>query len=140
MREKEIILKGIPASSGQAKGEVCVVLSETDFPKFKKGQILVTTMTNPIYTPLIAMAAAIITDLGGTLSHAAIVSREMGIPAVVGTKKATKILKNGDSIFIDGSEGFVLKELKRKSRSITQKNKEEFLDRNNSTYKRKKMF
>lgn len=107
IKKGDIILKGNPASQGKAEGKVCIVLNEKDFIKFKKGNILVTSITNPIFTPLIGMASAVVTDLGGSLSHAAIVSREMGIPAVVGTKEATKKLKDGDLAAVDGSKGII---------------------------------
>lgn len=100
-------LKGIPASSGKVKGKVKIVLSENDFSKFKPGMILVTKSTNPVWTPLIAIAKGVITDLGGSLSHAAIVSREFGIPAVVGTQKATGLLKDNQEVEIRGEEGLI---------------------------------
>ena len=100
-------LKGIPASSGKVKGEVKIVLSGDDFSKFKPGMILVTKTTNPDWTPLISIARGIVTDFGGSLCHAAIISREMGIPCVVGTNKATKVLKDGDLVEMSGEEGIV---------------------------------
>ncbi len=77
--------------------------------KFTKGNILVTTMTRPDFVPLIKNAAAIVTDEGGITCHAAIVSRELGIPCVIGTKKATKILKSGDKIEINLKDGVIKK-------------------------------
>ena len=102
------ILKGIPASSGVLKGEAKVILKEEEFSRFKPGDILVTRSTNPIWTPLIAIAGGVITDLGGALSHAAIVSREYGIPAIVGTQKATQVIKSGQTVTIDGKKGRVV--------------------------------
>jgi pyruvate,water dikinase len=84
-------------------------LKPSENPKVKNGDILVTTMTNPLFVPAIQKAAAIVTDVGGLLSHAAIVSREFGIPCIVGTKKATKILNDGDEIIVDGTKGEVYK-------------------------------
>jgi pyruvate,water dikinase len=101
-------LKGIPASSGKIKGKVKIILSENDFSKFKPGMILVTRATNPAWTPLIAIAKGVITELGGSLCHAAIVSREFGIPAIVGTKEATKVLKDNQEVEINGEKGLVI--------------------------------
>lgn len=101
------ILKGIPASTGKVRGKVRVILSPKDFSKFEAGEILVTRSTNPEWTPLLAVAKAIVTDTGGALCHTAIVSREYGIPAVVGTQNANQILKDGQIIEVDGSRGLV---------------------------------
>lgn len=100
-------IRGIAASSGKVKGEVKVVFSEQDFTRFKPGMVLVTRATNPAWTPLIAIAKAVVTDLGGSLSHAAIVSREFGIPCVVGTRTATEVLKDGDEVEVDAEKGVV---------------------------------
>ena len=83
------------------KGKVSKVFNDTDLRKFKEGDILVTPMTTPKYMDIIKKAKAIITDEGGVLSHAAIISRELKVPCVVGCKKATKVLKNGDLIEIN---------------------------------------
>ncbi len=100
-------LKGIPASSGKTKGKVKIILKEKDFNQFKPGMILVTRTTNPDWTPLIAIAKGVITELGGSLCHAAIVSREFGIPAIVGTKNVIKTLKDNQKVEIDGEKGIV---------------------------------
>lgn len=76
----------------------------------KKREILVTEMTNPLYLPALERAAAIITDVGGLLCHAAITAREMKIPCIVNTKKATKILKNGEKIIINAIKGEIYEE------------------------------
>lgn len=102
------IINGTPASQGQAEGKVCLVLTEKDFSKFKRGNVLVAKYTDPMYTPLILMASAVVTDIGTNLCHAAIVSREAGVPAVVATGNATKMLKDGDSISVDGSSGEIV--------------------------------
>ena len=107
MPKQEIILKGIPASAGIAKGKARIILDPFDNSKMKKGDILVTEMTNPLFLPAIQKAKAIITDVGGLLCHAAIVSRELGIPCVVGTKRATKILKDNQKIKVDGEKGTI---------------------------------
>lgn len=101
------ILKGIGASRGIARGKVKVVLDPKDVSKVKDGEILVTVMTNPLFTTAMAKARAIVTDVGGLLCHAAIVSRELGIPCVVGTEKATKVLKDGMEVIVDGSKGVI---------------------------------
>ncbi len=101
------ILRGLGASPGIAAGVVKIVHSLDDLPKVKEGDVLVTTMTNPDMVPAMKRAAAIVTDQGGMTSHAAIVSRELGIPAVVGTKEATKKLKEGMVVTVDGRRGLV---------------------------------
>lgn len=102
-------LTGRPASMGKAKGIVRIINKVEDFNKFKKGEILVTSMTRPEFVPIMEKAAAIVTDEGGITCHAAIVSREFGIPCIVGTEIATKVLKNGDVVEIDANEGIVKK-------------------------------
>jgi len=99
------VLTGIPASPGIGVGMVCILKSPSEIAKVKKGDILVAPMTSPDYVPAMKKAAAIITNEGGMTSHAAIVSREMGTPAVVGTKDATKTLKDGDLVTVDGKNG-----------------------------------
>ncbi len=107
--EGEIIVKGETASSGMATGPVKIVLSMQDLDKVQKGDILVTTMTTPDMVPAMQRAAAIITDEGGLTSHAAIVSREMGTPCIVGTENATKVLKDGEIVTVDATHGVVYK-------------------------------
>ncbi|MBS3138468.1 hypothetical protein J4207_02055 [Candidatus Woesearchaeota archaeon] len=92
------ILKGTMASQGSCKGRVCVVRDETDFLKVKTGDVLVTPMTDPRFVPLLKKVVGIITDFGGVTCHAAIIARELGIPCVVGTGSATKVLKDGDVV------------------------------------------
>lgn len=108
MSEK-IILKGIPASSGKTQGKVRILLGPEDADKMNDGDILVAPETTPEYTLAILKASAIVTDHGGILSHPAIVAREMGIPGIVGTEKATQILKDGMAVTVDGDNGYVLK-------------------------------
>lgn len=105
----EVILTGLAASPGVASGSVKLVLDMKDLVKVKKGDILVTQMTNPDMVVTMQRAVAIITDEGGATSHAAIVSREMGIPCVTGTEKATQMLKDGMIVSVDGTNGRVLK-------------------------------
>lgn len=98
-------LKGIGASYGIAQGKVRVILNPKNIDKLKEGEILVTKFTNPLFTPAILKASAIVTDTGGKLSHGAIIARELGKPCIVGTEKATKVFKNGMKIIVDGERG-----------------------------------
>ncbi|NPA47254.1 MAG: phosphoenolpyruvate synthase, partial [Thermococci archaeon] len=107
--EMEVILKGLGASPGVGAGKVVIILDVRDIDKVKEGDVLVTTMTNPDMVPAMKRASAIITDEGGRTCHAAIVGRELGIPTVVGTKEATKKLKDGMLVTVDGTRGVVYK-------------------------------
>ncbi|MBI3384589.1 phosphoenolpyruvate synthase [Candidatus Gottesmanbacteria bacterium] len=101
------VLRGQPASPGIGTGPAKVIFSAKELHKIVPGDILVTTMTNPDYVPGMKKASAIVTDEGGRTAHAAIVSRELGIPAIVGSLKATKVLKNGRVYTVDGIKGVV---------------------------------
>jgi pyruvate,water dikinase len=103
----KILLQGQGAAPGIASGRVVIVSDVKDTGKIKEGDILVTRMTNPDMVPAMRKVAAIVTDEGGMTCHAAIVSRELGTPAVVGTKKATAILKPGQIITVDGEKGLI---------------------------------
>lgn len=105
----EIILTGLGASPGIGSGKVKIIEDLSDLKKIVTGDILVTKMTNPDMVVEMQKCVAIITDEGGMTAHAAIVSREMGIPSVVGTQKATKVLKDGDIVTVDGSTGKIYK-------------------------------
>jgi phosphoenolpyruvate synthase/pyruvate phosphate dikinase len=102
-------IKGEMAYMGKAKGQANLILEQADFPKFKKGEILVTRMTDPSFVPLMKISKAIVTDIGGITCHAAIVSRELKIPCVIGTKIGTKVLKTGDLLEVDANQGIVKK-------------------------------
>jgi len=103
-------VSGIPASHGQAKGKAYVVKSAKEAQKvLKRGGILITSMTTVDYLPAMRRASAIVTDDGGLTCHAAIVSRELKIPCVVGTKIATQVFKNGDRIKVDATHGIIKK-------------------------------
>lgn len=102
---QKIILKGDPASPGIATGMVRILESAKEIDTVKAGDILVAPQTNPDFVPAMKRAVAIVTDQGGRTSHAAIVAREIGIPAVVGTQEATKKLKNGDMVTVNGLTG-----------------------------------
>lgn len=104
------VVKGITASNGGkhfVNGEAAVVSSPTD--AVADGKVLVVPSTSPSYVPLMRMAKALITDHGGMMSHAAIVAREFGLPCIVGTKQATKVLKSGDKVVLDLVKGEVNK-------------------------------
>ncbi len=105
----EALTRGLGASPGVGSGIVKVVHSMGDLPKVQKGDILVTEMTNPDMVPAMQRAAAIVTDEGGITCHAAIVSRELGIPCVVGTGDITTRVRDGDKITVDASNGIVYK-------------------------------
>jgi len=100
-------IKGIIASTGVVKGKVKIVKTSVDLVKVKLGDILVTGMTTPDYVPAMRRASAIITDEGGITSHAAIVSRELRIPCIIGTKVATQLLSDGQWIKVDADLGVV---------------------------------
>lgn len=106
-----IITKGASVGNAIASGSARVILSASQIHEFKKGEILVTEVTDPNWEPIMKIAAGIVTDKGGRTSHAAIVSRELGIPCVVGTENATKLIKTGQDLTVDtaGSEGIIFK-------------------------------
>lgn len=108
--------EGDTASPGRVRGVVCKINSRADISKMKKGNILVSIATSPDLISAIKQSAAIVTDMGGVTCHAAIVSRELGIPCVVGTKIATKLLQDGDSIEVDASHGriFIINKINKK--------------------------
>jgi pyruvate,water dikinase len=108
---REIIVKGLGASPGVGSGKVKILSSVEELDKVLEGDVLVATMTNPDMVPAMRRASAIVTDEGGMTCHAAIVSRELGIPCVVGTGDATKVLTDGMEITVDGSKGNVFKGL-----------------------------
>jgi len=101
------IVSGMGASPGVGSGPVKIIRSMDDLDKIKQGDVLVTQMTNPDMVVSMQKAAAIVTDEGGVTAHAAIVSREMGIPAVVGTENATSVLEDGQEVTVDGYNGKV---------------------------------
>ena len=108
---REIIVKGLPASPGNAAGKAHVIINPEDIDEFKEGEILVTAMTAPDWVPAMKKAKAIVTDAGGMTCHASIVSRELGIPCIVGTKsrshEATTSIKDGQMITVDATNGIV---------------------------------
>jgi pyruvate,water dikinase len=101
------VFKGNAASQGTVTGTARVIMTLDDGHRLQAGEILVCPATMPPWTPLFGIAAAVITDHGGALSHTAIVAREYGIPSVVGTKVATSLVRDGQTITVDGSAGIV---------------------------------
>ncbi|HET7087643.1 MAG TPA: PEP/pyruvate-binding domain-containing protein, partial [Anaerolineae bacterium] len=101
------ILKGVATSAGKVTAPARVLRGPEDFDQMRPGDVLVAGTTTPAWTPLFAMASGIVTDIGGPLSHGSIVAREYGIPAVMGTGVATKRIRSGQMITVDGSAGTV---------------------------------
>jgi len=102
-------IRGLSASTGIAIGKVKIVKSATEVNKVKEGDILIAVMTRPDYVTAMKKAGAIVTNEGGITSHAAIVSRELGIPCIIGTKIATEVLKDGDRVEVNANHGWVRK-------------------------------
>lgn len=101
------IIKGNCASKGKVRGKVRILLNASENDKLEEGEVLVTFMTSPDFMSAIRRCSAIVTNLGGITSHAAIISRELGIPCIVGTKNATEILRTGDLVEVDADKGIV---------------------------------
>lgn len=112
------IIQGQPASFGVGVGKVVKIKSASEINKVKAGNVLVTEMTSPGYVPAMKRAAAIVTDKGGQTSHAAIVSRELGVPAVVGTGIATKVLKEDQMVSVNGSTGSIYNGVPEKAKDL----------------------
>jgi phosphohistidine swiveling domain-containing protein len=102
-----LMVAGLAASPGRYEGWARVVRQPMDFRKLRKGDVLVAPTTSPAYNVILPMIGAVVTDRGGALSHCAIVAREFGIPAVVGTDRATSRIPDGARILVDGDRGFV---------------------------------
>jgi len=107
--EKDVTeIRGMIACPGKVEGEVVVINKESEFCKMQPGKILVTNSTRPEFVPLMKMATAIVTDEGGITSHAAVVSRELKVPCIIGTQVATKKLKDGDRVLVNANQGVVI--------------------------------
>ncbi len=102
------VLKGLAASAGSVTGTARVLFGPDDFSRMKAGDILVAVTTTPAWTPLFTLASAIVTDIGGPLSHSSIVAREYGIPAVLATGVATRRIRDGQTITVNGNAGMVI--------------------------------
>ncbi|WP_147680685.1 PEP/pyruvate-binding domain-containing protein [Actinomyces ruminicola] len=102
-----LVLRGLPSAAGRARGRARVILGPRDFGRLSAGEVLVCPFTDPSWTPLFSLAAGVVADAGGPLSHAAIIAREYGIPAVLGADGATARIRDGEPIEVDGSAGVV---------------------------------
>jgi phosphoenolpyruvate synthase/pyruvate phosphate dikinase len=100
-------IEGAGASSGRVTARARVLRGPEDFGEMLPGEVLVAGITTPAWTPLFAMASAVVTDVGGPLSHSSIVAREYGIPAVLGTGVATRRIQSGQNVRVDGDAGTV---------------------------------
>jgi pyruvate,water dikinase len=100
-------IRGFAASNGVVEGPACVIKSVEEIGRLRQGDILVCQITNPTWAPIFQKIAAAVSDIGGSMSHAAIVAREFGLPAVVGTGNATSRIKNGQRLRVDGGRGVV---------------------------------
>ena len=100
-------LKGLVANQGVIRGPVKIVEVRDDFKKVRKGDIIVATMTRPEYIPIMKMAGGIVTNEGGITCHAAIVSRELNIPCIIGTQIATEVLQDGEVVEVDANHGII---------------------------------
>lgn len=100
-------LSGMPACQGKVKGRVKILLNHRDVNKLERGEVLVASMTTPDYIMAMEKASAFITDEGGITCHAAIIAREFGVPCIVGTGNATKVLKDGDTVEVDAYKGII---------------------------------
>ena len=106
-RDGKRVLVGSPSSPGRAQGIARVISGPEDFARFNQGDVLVAQATSPIWTPLLGIAAAAVTEVGGPFAHAAIVAREFGIPLVDGATDATRVISDGAQIVVDGTAGIV---------------------------------
>ena len=100
----EVLLQGLPAVPGEASGVVRVLADVKDGARLQDGEVLVAQMTNPDWLPTMRRASALVTDSGGMTCHAAIVARELGVPCIVGARTATKDLKDGTVVTVDGPD------------------------------------
>lgn len=105
--QANVLLKGLGAAPGIATGQIKILTSAKEIDKIQKGDVLVAKMTSPDYVPAMKRACAIITNEGGMTCHAAIVSRELGVPCIVGTTNATQILKDGQTVTVDAKRGIL---------------------------------
>lgn len=105
-----ILLKGTPASLGKITAKVRILHDPSEASKLREGEILVVEMTDPLYMPAIMKSAGIITNIGGQLSHAAIVARELKIPCIVNTQNATEILTDNLVVTLDATKGEIYSE------------------------------
>lgn len=107
-READVLVSGAPGAGGRATGRVRVVHGPEQFGLLRGGEVLVCPTTNPSWTPLFIRAAAVVVDHGGMASHAAIVAREYGLPAVMGCGRGTTVLSDGQQVIVDGDRGVAM--------------------------------
>jgi len=100
-------LRGVAGAPGRYTGTARVVRSLAEAGELDEGEVMVCEMTLPPWVPLFSIAGAVVTDVGGVLSHSAIVAREFGLPAVVGTDVGTVVIKSGQTVTVDGTKGLV---------------------------------
>jgi len=98
---------GIPASGGVRSGRARIVADASARSSFRPGDVLVVTTASPVYSPILAQAGALVTDIGGSLSSLATLARELGLPAVVATGVGTELIRDGDFVTVDGTRGIV---------------------------------
>jgi phosphohistidine swiveling domain-containing protein len=106
-KDGKVVLKGVGTSGGLVTAPACVLFGPEDFGRLQPGDILVAVTTTPAWTPLFAQASAVVTDIGGPLSHSSIVAREYGIPAVMAARTATRAIHSGQVVTVDGNAGTV---------------------------------
>jgi pyruvate,water dikinase len=102
-------LEGLPISAGYAEGPVCLLRSRNDMKKVKRGDILVASVIDPGMAPLMGLAAGLVVEMGGTLSHGAIIAREYGLPAIANVHGVTCLLKDGERVAVDATAGVVIR-------------------------------
>ncbi|MBD9197344.1 MAG: hypothetical protein EGQ09_21490 [Clostridiales bacterium] len=107
VEKKAVAIKGIPGCPGVVEGIAHLVSDPSELDDVKPGEILVCKMTNPAWVVAFSKIAGLVTDTGGALSHPAVVAREFNVSCVVGTRRATQIIKNGDKVRVDGTHGVV---------------------------------
>jgi pyruvate,water dikinase len=105
--EERNVLRGTAGSPGMHTGPAKVILTPESFDSVQPGDVLVTRTTNPSWAPIFGTIGALVADSGGVLSHGAIVARELSLPAVMGTKIGTRLIKTGDVVTVDGNNGAV---------------------------------
>jgi pyruvate,water dikinase len=105
--QDKVVLLGTPASPGQVRARARILAFPSEFARLTQGEVLVTVATTPSWTPLFSRASAVVTDVGAVSSHSSIVAREYRIPAVVGTQQATRVIRDGQFVIVDGTTGKV---------------------------------
>jgi len=102
-------IKGLPAQNGIVEGRACVLTDISEINQIQNGDILITYATDIAWSPVFPILGGLVTELGGLISHGAVVAREYGLPCIIGAKNATNCFKTGDKIYLDANSGFVTK-------------------------------